>query len=306
MIQSFKYSLIILKKTKGFLASMVIMPLLMILIASFTLAYSNNPMIGIVGDTDGMVYPPNVRVQSISAKEINFFLGSSQGTLVVDRTIDPPIYHSSVPNNPLIEQMISATQTQTSESKLHIRYASGFIFFKLLTSCSMMAVFLVLERKNGILVRIKQSKMGMTKYIIGKVASVIIVYSIANILILTFYYISGFDMGKANFAMLFLLFSITLIISAGIYLFIGSLVKNEGTLWLFSSAILFPLALCSGILFPVATIPRWMKSIASISPQYYLQKSLVEGKIYWIALILFMILSIILGSMGISRMRRKV
>ncbi|WP_024467483.1 ABC transporter permease [Treponema pedis] len=310
MIQSFKYTFKILKNTNGFFASMVVMPVVMIILVSMTLAYSNTPRVGYIGDGGILSGITGISFQRIHEKDTVYFLGSTQGTLVIKINDKGGIekYYSSIKNNPLIsiiESGIGKRADSVFREKPHISYSIGIILFKLLTAASLLAAFLVKEKSNGIFVRLKQAYVSPYAFITGKALAVFSVYEIANGIILVFYRIAGFDFGKTTVLKLFLLFTAALIISIGIYIYIASYIKNEGNLWIFSTGILFPLALCSGTLFPIQYMPQWMKYIAACSPQYYLLLSAVEDNIQIIPLSVMLGVSIILAVTGIRRFMKK-
>ena len=81
MGQAFKFTFKILKNTKGFISSMVIMPVIMILLVSMTLAYSDVPVVGYIGEKAPSI--ANVKMMKLENNEKDYFLGISQGTLVV-------------------------------------------------------------------------------------------------------------------------------------------------------------------------------------------------------------------------------
>ena len=81
--------------------------------------------------------------------------------------------------------------------------------------------------------------------------------------------------------------------------------KNEGYIWIISTGIIFPLGLFSGILFPVEYMADWMKLVAHISPLYYLQNSVINGKIDAVPILLMCIISVILGMYGIRLLSKQ-
>ncbi|MDO5719000.1 MAG: ABC transporter permease [Tissierellia bacterium] len=309
MAQSFKYTFKILKNTKGFLASMTIMPIIMILLVSITLAYSGTPVVGYTGNGEIINRVPGIRVKELKEEDIEYFLGTSQGNLVVKLNDEGEIqsYKSSLKDNPLINKIEMGIENKNNNQieKPKIEYSIGVILFKLLTSASLVATFLIQDKDRGIFVRIRNSKTGIAGYIIGKAITVFIVYEIANIIILLFYKLAGFEFGRSSPLLLMSLFTITIIISMGVYIFIASIVDNEGFLWTVSTAVFFPLALCSGVLFPIKYMPKWMKTIAHISPQYYLQKSFVEGEILLMPIIIILLISMIMMILGIKNLAKK-
>lgn len=308
MGQSFRFTFRILKNTKGFILSMVIMPVLMILLVSMTLAYSDVPVVGYIGEKAPNV--ANVKTVSLSDDEKDYFLGMSQGTLVVrtDKDGNAVQYYSSLPNNPLIamiENGNSGSNNKTYDERLKLSYSVGIILFKLLTAAGLLATILIGEKGNGIILRVKNSKTKLSSYILGKSLAIIFVYEIANLLILLFYKFAGFDFGKSNVVQLGVLFTVTLFISAGLYIFLSALIKNEGYVWTVSTGIIFPLGLFSGILFPVEYMADWMKLIAHISPLYYLQNSAVNGEFDAIPILLMSISSMAFGICGIRLLSKQ-
>ena len=121
-----------------------------------------------------------------------------------------------------------------------------------------------------------------------------------------FYKYAGFDLGKSNILQLGILFTFTLFISTGLYIFLSAIMKNEGYIWTISTGIIFPLGLFSGILFPVEYMANWMKLVAHISPLYYLQNSVISGKMEIIPIITMLVISIVLAICGIKLMNKRI
>ncbi len=311
MIQSFKMSFKILKSTKGFFLSMVFMPIIMIILVNLTLSYSNTPMIAYVGDSESLMSVEGIRLKPIEKDEIDYFLGSNQGTLVVECDKDGNIYryHSSMKNNSLISHLEKQMELGTGkyiEEKPKVEYSVGLMIFKLITGASLFATFLIIERNNGIFLRIKNGKTPFPSYILGKALSIFFVYEIASLVIITFYYFAGYDLGNSDILSIFLVFTSAVIFSLGLYLFVGSFMKNEGYIWVFSTGILFPLALCSGLLFPMETMPSWMKAIGHITPQYYFQSFIIKGDINITSISVIFAVSLVFAFLGYRNFNKKI
>ena len=307
MGQAFKFTFKILKNTKGFISSMVIMPVIMILLFSMTLAYSDIPVVGYIGEKAPNI--ASVKMMKLEADEKDYFLGLSQGTLVLktDKEGNVLQYYSSISNNPLIPMIENGNSTNGAfKERPKLSYSVGIILFKLLTAAGLLATVLISERGNGIILRVKNSKTKLSSYILGKSLAIIFVYEIANFLILLFYKYAGFDLGKSNILQLGILFTFTLFISTGLYIFLSAIMKNEGYIWTISTGIIFPLGLFSGILFPVEYMANWMKLVAHISPLYYLQNSVISGKMEIIPIITMLVISIVLAICGIKLMNKRI
>ena len=307
MGQAFKFTFEILKNTKGFISSMVIMPVIMILLVNMTLAYSDIPVVGYIGEKAPNI--ASVKMMKLEADEKDYFLGLSQGTLVLktDKEGNVLQYYSSISNNPLIPMIENGNSTNGAfNERPKLNYSVGIILFKLLTAAGLLATVLISERGNGIILRVKNSKTKLSSYILGKSLAIIFVYEIANFLILLFYKYAGFDLGKSNILQLGILFTFTLFISTGLYIFLSAIMKNEGYIWIISTGIIFPLGLFSGILFPVEYMANWMKLVAHISPLYYLRNSVIGGKMEIIPIITMLVISIVLAIYGIKLMNKRI
>ncbi|MGT2754566.1 ABC transporter permease [Streptococcus ovis] len=306
MGQAFKFTFKILKNTKGFISSMVIMPVIMILLVSMTLAYSDIPVVGYIGEKAPNI--ASVKMMKLEADEKDYFLGLSQGTLVLktDKEGNVLQYYSSISNNPLIPMIENGNSTNGAfNERPKLSYSVGIILFKLLTAAGLLATVLISEKGNGIILRVKNSKTKLSSYILGKSLAIIFVYEIANFLILLFYKYAGFDLGKSNILQLGILFTFTLFISTGLYIFLSAIMKNEGYIWTISTGIIFPLGLFSGILFPVEYMANWMKLVGHISPLYYLQKSVISGKFDTVPILLMCIFSAMFGMYGIRLLSKQ-
>lgn len=306
MGQAFKFTLKILKNTKGFIASMVVMPLLMIVLMSSTLAYSDVPVVGYIGGKAPNA--ANIRMIRLEEGEEDYFLGLSRGTLVVYTDTEGNIerYYSSITNNPLIPVLENGNPGNILfKEKPKLRYSVGIILFKLLTAAGLLATVIIGEKENGIILRVKNSGTKLYSYILGKGLSIIFVYEIANLFILSFYQFADFDLGKTDIVGLGLLFTLTLLISTGLYIFLSSLMKNEGHIWAVSTGVLFPLGVFSGMLFPIEYMADWMKLVARVSPLYYLQNSVITGRIDWVPILSILGLASAFAAWGIRRLNRR-
>lgn len=307
MGQAFKFTFKILKNTKGFIASMVVMPVLMIVLVSITLAYSDVPVVGYVGEKAPNA--ANIRLIRLEEGEEDYFLGLSRGTLVVRTDAEGNIvrYYSSITNNPLIPVLENGNPDNILfKEKPKLSYSAGIILFKLLTAAGLLATVIIGEKESGIILRVKNSGTKLYSYILGKALAIIFVYEIANLFILSFYRLADFDLGKTDLVRLGLLFTVTLFISTGLYIFLSSIMKNEGHIWTVSTGILFPLGLFSGILFPIEYMADWMKLVARISPLYYLQNSVITGRIDWIPILSMLGLASVFAVCGLRRLNRRM
>lgn len=187
MGQAFSFTFKILKNTKGFIVSMVIMPILMILLVSITLAYSDAPVVGYIGEKAPNV--AGVKMVRLVENESDYFLGLGQGTLVIRTDAEGNVekYYSSIADNSLISVIENADANDKAfDERPKLRYSVGIILFKLLTAGGLLATVLINEKENGIILRIKNSKTRLGSYILGKSLAIIFVYEIANFLILLF------------------------------------------------------------------------------------------------------------------------
>lgn len=306
MVPSFNFTFKALKNTKGFIVSMIIMPIFMILLVSITLAYSKVPTVAYIGEKAPNV--TNIKMMKIEEKEKDYFLGISQGTLVIKTNSEGEVekYYSSIENNPLIPLIENADKNAKAfTERPSINYSIGTMLFKLLTAAGLLATVLIQEKGNGIILRVKNSKTKLGTYILGKSLAIMFVYEIATLAILMFYQFANYDFGKSNVVDLGIIFTIALLISTGIYIFVAGLIKNEGLIWGISSGIIFPLGICSGILFPIEYMPEWMKTIAHISPLYYLQISVINGKIEVLPICFMLMASFVLTMVGIKQLAKQ-
>lgn len=306
MVQSFNFTFKVLRNTKGFIISMIIMPIFMILLVSITLAYSNVPTVAYIGEKAPNA--TNIKMMKIEEREKDYFLGMSQGTLVIQTNSNGEVekYYSSIENNPLIPLIENADKNVGAfKERPSINYSIGTMLFKLLTAAGLLATVLIQEKGNGIILRVKNSTTKLSTYILGKSFAIMFVYEVATRVILVFYKFANYDFGKSNVVDLGIIFTVTLLISTGIYIFVAGVIKNEGLIWGISSGIIFPWGICSGVLFPIEYMPEWMKTIAHISPLYYLQISVINGKIEVLPICFMLLASFVLTIFGIKQLARK-
>ncbi|MDO5695834.1 MAG: ABC transporter permease [Eubacteriales bacterium] len=310
MAVSFKTVWLSLRKTKGFLVSMTVMPIVLIILVTLTLSYSARPVIGCVGNAERLQRIPGIRVAVLEASETAYFLGGARSTLVVYTDADgmPKEFESSVRDNPLVtmvrEGVVTPAET-VQKQRPEVGFAVGILLFKLMTAGSLGATLLMKERQNGTMVRIRNSAIRPAAHMTAAITVPFLLYCLADVVILLFYKVADFDYGLATPGLLYAVFTVALIFSTGIYTLVGSFAENEGHLWLFSTGILFPLALCSGVLFPTAYMPAWMRTVAKVSPQYYLQEMVADGLLAPVPVVLMTGIGVLTAVIGMMRFSRR-
>ena len=71
MVRSFNFTFKVLRNTKGFIVSMIVMPIFMILLVSITLAYSNVPTVAYIGEKVPNVI--NIKMIKIEERAKDYF-----------------------------------------------------------------------------------------------------------------------------------------------------------------------------------------------------------------------------------------
>ncbi len=293
-----KNSWLILKNTKGFISSITVWPIIMLLLLTFTLAYSTSHKIAVVdlskdgtgaiikgniGKTEGLELI-NVREDELAKKILagNIELGvilqdAGNAELIrlssgseVEQAVTT-IINASLADD---ESGMIAQVNEVPKKGLTMIYSLGLMLFKFITAGSSLATLLILDRNKGMKGRIFMSGIKSSAYLAGRAAVHFGVMAATALIYYLFCVIFRFDFGMQHSVYFLLMILITNLFSLGVFTFLSTILKQEGALWSVSTFIFFPMALFSGALFPYENMPVWMQSVGTIFPQRWIMESI--------------------------------
>ncbi|MCM1543310.1 MAG: ABC transporter permease [Blautia sp.] len=289
MLNILRNTSIYLLRDKEFVKFITIMPTILFLLMTVLLPYSDKHNIGVVNNLggEGEKYLSALRavegyqVFEYEEDEIQSKLvgGNVEMAVILDEAIlittlsESEIYSSvelllknAGEGSPASEVSINEAPKKT----LSVKNILPFMLFKTLTASSLVGALLINEKKNRIRDRILLSGVGTGKYILGVSGAYLFFSCLGSAIFFVIAQIARFDFGlKNDFGFLLMLF-FTNLLSVSIMVFASSMLKKEESLWIVGSAVLMPMGLLSGILFPYDTMPGAMKIAADFCPQRWI------------------------------------
>ncbi len=291
-------SWLILKNTKGFVSSITVWPIIMLLLLTVTLAYSKSHKIAVVdlsadgsgtaiqsnlASTEGLELI-NVRHSELTQKILagNIELGivlHDKGAAEIIRLSDgsevenavKAIIHASLATE---SSGIHAQVNEVGKKGLTMSYSLGLMLFKFITAGSSLAALLILDRNKGMKARIFMSGIKASSYLAGRALVHFGIMAGTALIYYLFCVIFRFDFGMQHPIYFFVMVLITNLFSLGVFTFLSTLLKQESALWSISTFLFFPMALFSGALFPYENMPAWMQRVGSVFPQRWITQSI--------------------------------
>lgn len=293
-----KNTWLILKNTKGFVASMTVWPIVMLLLLSVTLAYSNAHKIAVIDQsTDGSGKPiKQVLLQvegfdHISVKEEDIpqklLSGNIEMAVVLRNGGEADLFkaESGVQLEKVIKNLILAAKgeekdpvtlevNQVKKKGMTMSYSLGIMLFKFLTASSSLAALIIIDRNKGMMGRIFLSGISTFSYLFGRALVHFLVMGFTAAFYYAFCLIFNFDFGMEHSIYFLAMILLTNLFSTGVFTFMATFIKDDGALWGIVTFLFFPMALFSGALFPYANAPSWMQWIGSFMPQRWIVSSI--------------------------------
>lgn len=289
---------LILRNTKGFIPSITVWPIIMLLLVTFTLAYSTSHKITVLDlstDGSGKTIQKNIAatdgldVIDVKENEIpqkilagNIELGvilrdSGKAEMIqlsngseIAEAVKTVINTSSAKT----EKTFTTEVNHVKKKGLTMTYSLGLMLFKFITASSSLAALLIMDRNKGMKGRIFMSGIKSSSYLAGRALVHFGVMGATALIYYLFCFIFNFDFGMQHSIYFLLMVLITNIFSVSAFTFLSSVLNQEATLWSISTFIFFPMALFSGALFPYGNMPSWMQNVGSLFPQRWITRSI--------------------------------
>lgn len=289
----------ILRNTKGFISSMTVWPIIMLLLFSVTLAYSTSHNVAVIDhsvDGTGAIIQQNIEntegfeIINVKEEEITekVLAGNIEMAVILydegradlvkrsdNSTIEAAL--ATIINTSLLPEENNGLQAQVNpvaEKGIPITYALGAMLFKFITAGSALAGVLIIDRKSGRQGRIFMSGIHPSSYLGGCSFVHLCTISFTAVVYYLFCLLFNFDFGMQHHHYFLFMVLISIIFSVGVFTFLSTVLEDEGTLWSVSTFIYFPMALFSGALFPYDYMPAWMQNVGALFPQRWIAESI--------------------------------
>lgn len=189
--------------------------------------------------------------------------------------------------------------------------AIGFVALLIhLSGYVICTLVIIRERITGTLERLFIATFKKSEIILGYLAGYSIVIFIQTIIVLIFTkFFFEINYGKSIFIVFLIIFLLGLA-SIGLAMFISNFARRESHSLLGIPLILFPAFLLSGLIFPVAALPKYLQilsyltpvrlAISSIEGILFRGKGFFEVKTEFMGLLIYIILTLILGSITLK------
>lgn len=189
--------------------------------------------------------------------------------------------------------------------------AIGFVALLIhLSGYVICTLVIVRERITGTLERLFIATFKKSEIILGYLAGYSIVIFIQTIIVLIFTkFFFEINYGKSIFIVFLIIFLLGLA-SIGLAMFISNFARRESHSLLGIPLILFPAFLLSGLIFPVAALPKYLQILSYLTPVrlaisaiegiLFRGKNFFEVKTEFTGLLIYIILTLILGSITLK------
>ncbi len=293
-----KNTWLILKNTKGFIPSITIWPIIMLLLLTFTLAYSTSHKITAIDlskDGTGQTILKNIsategldviplKEDEIAEKilagniELGVILHDAGKAELIKLSSGSEVEETvkAIINTSLADKTddFTATVNPIKKKGLTMTYSLGLMLFKFITASSSLAALFILDRNRGMKGRILMSGIKSGTYLAGRALVHFFVMGVTALVYYLFCLLFHFDFGMQHSIYFLLMVIITNVFSVSAFTFLSTVLNQESALWSISTFVFFPMALFSGALFPYKNMPSWMQNIGALFPQRWITKSI--------------------------------
>lgn len=323
----------LLIKRKGFIASVTILPLILFLLMSILLSYSDQHSIAVINKTDNKVIEHSLNdIEGISIQDIE---EDKVTESLIGGDIELAVYIDYDENHIPFTNIISAGETEISDAvelaivsasdtssdpittvneaenyKFNLGNTLPFMLFKFIEGGSVLAALIIMDRKRRVKDRIMLSNISSAKYIGGITLVYLIMSSIGTLLYYLTALILKFDIQMEHTIYFFIMLIFANIFSASVFVCMSSFINTEEGVNTYVTTLLEILAFFSGMLLPYKYMPDVFKVISWFSPQRWIADGIEQiqktgtmigaGK----DIILILGLSIVLFVIGVINTKR--
>lgn len=323
----------LLIKRKGFIASVTILPLILFLLMSILLSYSDQHSIAVINKTDNKVIEHSLNdIEGISIQDIE---EDKVTESLIGGDIELAVYIEYDENHIPFTNIISAGETEISDAvelaivsasdtssdpittvneaenyKFNLGNTLPFMLFKFIEGGSVLAALIIMDRKRRVKDRIMLSNISSAKYIGGITLVYLIMSSIGTLLYYLTALILKFDIQMEHTIYFFIMLIFANIFSASVFVCMSSFINTEEGVNTYVTTLLEILAFFSGMLLPYKYMPDVFKVISWFSPQRWIADGIEQiqktgtmtgaGK----DIILILGLSIVLFVIGVINTKR--
>jgi len=323
------------KAQKGVFTAVVFMPVILFLVMTVLLPYSEVHSIAIINRTDSSEIEDAVRniegiaIQEIDEDDIAESLAGGVIELAVVIDTDPAtglpatsvITANGSEVSGAIELAVSnaglsegRSSTDVNKAKKHthkLLTTTPFMLFKLLESGSFFGAMILMERRRMMKDRVLLSGIPPRRYYLSVTAVYLILSTAGTLLYFLTAAVLGFDTGMRHPLHYLLMLCLVNILSASVYFFACSFVNSESGLEAAATYPLEILSFVSGLFFPYEYLPKVLRTIGRFSPQRWITHGIesiqTKGALSAAAgdITLVLVFSLVLYSVGLIRSARK-
>lgn len=269
-------------------------PLLMLLIFSFILSFSNEKVVGV---TSGGKYEKTEsylqeafddadRIRMVDVKpgegSVKVLTGDADAVVDVDDATGKIqviaaagnedfakylqiLADAAVKNKGRTSSIVACNED--NRGGVSIANSLGVVIFKIITGAALLGGTLIYERNRGIKQRINITGIRYSSYIIAKS----LVYFVNAMVALVLYYllarIMNFDFGMENTLYFLLIMIFINIYAIALYCMLSVFCNNRNNLWSVAVCIILPMSLLSGTFVQFNRMPKILQTIGNCFPQ---------------------------------------
>ncbi len=158
-------------------------------------------------------------------------------------------------------------------------YTAGILAFAVITATyTNIANTVVAQREEGILKRVRGTPLPGWAYLVGKILHSVLVMALLVVIVLSFgrvFYSVDLPTTSAP------AFVVSLLVGAAAFCALGlattAITPNVEAAPAVTNAIMLPLLFLSGVFFPVADAPTWMRVVGNVFPVKHFLRAATEG-----------------------------
>lgn len=290
-----KNTMLLFKRHKEYIGTIVKGPILITLIYSFVFAFQAQVNVALINEgadafgsyiETAMEDTGLIKLQDMDAEEVESKIqaGKIEFAVMIDaenhinivRTEDSAI-------GAYMERVLAGAaakfesggelvieQNEVGNKGLPIGNSLGIILFKMIAAASLLAELLIREKKTGIAKRVAISKTNYATYLAGRG----FVFFLNILLFIFVYFVTAFvfrfDFGMRAPLRMAIIFMVMGVFTTAFGMLLAAILKDEGAVWNVGVMVVLPSSVLAGALLPFESMPKLMQTIGSIFPQRWI------------------------------------
>lgn len=292
-----KNSIRIFTRNKDFIAMMIVVPVVIFLLMTALLPYSETHSIAVINKTSDTTIENALRsIDGIDVQDIDEddtaeqIAGGNIDLAVIIDEQNGTVYtqvitagESEITNavrlairkaSETADNGFSVTVNEDSRGSRNMGTASSFMIYKFLQGGSLLGVYIIMERQRRMKDRIMLSGIKSGTYIGGMSLVFLAGTMIGSVIYYLTAVILDFDFGMKNSLYYLIMLFISNIFGVAFSVFVAAITNSEAANNNLSMAVLTALGFFSGILFPYEYMPDIFKAVGMLSPQRWISSAI--------------------------------